>query len=249
MPAPANETRVAIRPGSSYSDDMKFPRRTARTNAAFVLAGLLACGIAFAADAPDPDPSRFSGEIDAFALWDSKNAVPEHAILFVGSSSIRYWPTALAFPGKPIVNRGFGGSELSDVIHYYDRVIAPYAPAKIFLYAGDNDIANGKGARQVFEDYKELATRVRADFPDTELVFLSIKPSDARWKKWPTMAEANKLIREYTATDPKLRYVDVASILLGDDGLPKDVYILDGLHLNEDGYRLWQQVIAPLLVD
>lgn len=226
---------------------MKFPRRTARTNAAFVLAALLACGIALAADAPDPDPSRFSAEIDAFALWDSKNAVPEHAILFVGSSSIRYWPTALAFPGKPIVNRGFGGSELSDVIHYYDRVIAPYAPAKIFLYAGDNDIANGKGARQVFEDYRELAARVRADFPDTTLYFLSIKPSKARWDRWPVMAEANGMVREYAASDSKLGYVDLATPLLGEDGRPKDVFVQDGLHLNEKGYRLWREKLATLV--
>jgi lysophospholipase L1-like esterase len=222
--------------------------RISLNNLGLIFVGLALSAPAFA-DKPDPDPARFNAEIAAFTAWDSKNAFPAHAFLFVGSSSIRFWRTAEAFPGKPVINRGFGGSEISDVVYFYDRVIKPYAPAKIFFYAGDNDIAGNKSPQQVFEDYKELAARVRADFPDTELFFLSIKPSDARWKKWPTMAEANKLIREYTATDPKLRYVDVASILLGDDGLPKDVYILDGLHLNEDGYRLWDQVIAPLLVN
>jgi lysophospholipase L1-like esterase len=133
------------------------------------------------------------------------------------------------------------------VLHFYDRVIAPYAPAKIFLYAGDNDIAYGKGARQVFEDYKELAARVRADFPDTALYFLSIKPSKARWDRWPVMAEANGMVREYAASDPKLGYVDLAAPLLGDDGRPKDVFVQDGLHLNAKGYRLWQEKLTPLV--
>jgi len=106
------------------------------------------------ADSPDPNPERFSKDINTFAVWDSKNTFPENAILFVGSSSVLFWPTATAFPGKPIINRGFGGSEISDVIYFYDQVIKPYAPTKIFLYAGDNDVGHGKMADQVFEDYK-----------------------------------------------------------------------------------------------
>lgn len=234
-----------MKPVTAFS--AKMPRFAAVVLLAF--AALTTPAAPACADKPDPDPARFDQEIAAFKAWDSKNAFPEHALLFVGSSSIRFWRTAEAFPGKPVINRGFGGSEISDVIHFYDRVIKPYAATKIFFYAGDNDIADGKNPQQVFEDYRELAARVRADFPDTELIFLSIKPSEARWKKWPIMAAANKLIREYTETDPKLGYADVASVLLGDDGLPKDVYVMDGLHLNDDGYRLWQQVIAPLLED
>ena len=201
------------------------------------------------AEKSDPDPTRFEHEIAVFEAWDHQNSFPERANLFVGSSSIRFWHTADAFPGKPVINRGFGGSEISDVIYYYDQVIKPYAAAKIFLYAGDNDIDAGKSPEQVFEDYVELAAKVRADFPDTNLIFLSIKPSDARWKKWPKMEQANQLIREFAARDPKLGYVDLASLLLGADGMPKDVYVMDGLHLNEDGYRLWNQALAPLLVD
>ena len=201
------------------------------------------------ADAPDPNPARFDHEIAAFADWDIKNSFPMHANLFVGSSSIRFWRTAEAFPGKPVINRGFGGSEISDVIFYYDRIIKPYAPARIFFYAGDNDIEDDKTPEQVFEDYVELAGKVRAGLPDTELIFLSIKPSEARWDRWPKMQQANQLIREFSARDPKLGYVDVASLLLNADGRPKDVYVLDGLHLNDEGYRLWNQAIAPLLAD
>lgn len=199
------------------------------------------------ADAPDPDPARFADAMDAFASWDSKNSFPANALLFVGSSSIRLWPTATAFPGMPVINRGFGGSEISDVIYFYDQVIKPYAPAKIFLYAGDNDIAGGKTARQVFDDYRELVALVQVDFPDTAVVFISIKPSTARWNKWPVMVEANRLVAAYAASNPRLDYADLASPLLNSEGLPKDVFVADGLHLNAEGYRVWQAALAPYL--
>lgn len=198
-------------------------------------------------DAPDPNPGRFAKAIETFTAWDIKNSFPENAILFVGSSSVRLWPTATAFPGKSIINRGFGGSEISDVIHFYDQVIKPYAPTKIFLYAGDNDIERGKTADQVFEDYKELVAMVQSDFPKVELIFISIKPSKQRWEKWPQMMEANRMIRKFSEEQPNLRYADLATPLLDADGNPLDVFVDDGLHLNERGYFLWQQALAPYL--
>ncbi|MBT8422561.1 MAG: hypothetical protein KJP03_05545 [Gammaproteobacteria bacterium] len=165
----------------------------------------------------------------------------------IGSSSIRMWATADAFPGKPVINRGFGGSELSDVLHYYEQIVAPYAPARVFLYAGDNDIGNGKTAQQVLADYEEFSARLRLDFPDTELVFISIKPSRYRWELWPVMADANQLIAAYSATHANRRYADLATPLLDDAGEPGDVFIADGLHLNETGYALWREALAPYL--
>jgi lysophospholipase L1-like esterase len=197
------------------------------------------------ADAPDPNPGRFAKTIETFAVWDSKNSFSENAILFVGSSSVRFWPTATAFPGKRIINRGFGGSEISDVIHFYDQVIKPYAPTKIFLYAGDNDIGHGKMADQVFEDYQELVAIVQSDFPKVDLIYISIKPSKLRWDKWPPMVETNRMIREYSESHPNLGYADLATPLLDADGNPRDVFVDDGLHLNERGYFLWQQALAP----
>lgn len=214
---------------------------------AAVLVAAFTLSQAVGAESPDPDPGRFAKSIETFMAWDSKNSSPEHGVLFVGSSSVRLWPTAMAFPGKPIINRGFGGSELSDVIHFFEQIITPYSPGEIFLYAGDNDIANGKTADQVFEDYKELVVLLRADLPDSELVFISIKPSKSRWEKWPIMVEANRMIREYTAEHDDLGYADLATPLLDSDGKLKDVFIDDGLHLNEEGYRLWQEALAPFL--
>ena len=215
------------------------------------VAGILCLAVCLApatyADIPDPDPERFASEIAAFTSWDSKNAYPADANLFVGSSSIRLWATAAAFPDDRVINRGFGGAELSDVSHFYDQVIAPYAPARIFLYAGDNDVEAGKSADQVFEDYVSLVQRIRTDFPEANVVFISIKPSKARWLKWPIMVEANELVREYVKKHPSLDYADLATPLLNEDGEPGDYYVDDGLHLNERGYALWQVALAEYL--
>ena len=212
-----------------------------------LVAALLAIGISARAEAPDPDPGRFAAFIATFGKWDQQNAVPENPILFVGSSSIRMWPTAMAFPGRPVVNRGFGGSEISDVIHYFDQVVRPYNPVKIFLYAGDNDIGRGKSPAQVFDDYIQFAGMVETTFPDATLYFLSIKPSDLRWQHWPAMMEANSLIRDHAEQHDKLGYVDLATPLLDENGQTRNVFIEDGLHLNSLGYALWQQAMLPYL--
>jgi lysophospholipase L1-like esterase len=136
---------------------------------------------------------------------------------------------------------------LSDVVYFYEAVIKKYTPGKIVLYAGDNDIANGKTALQVFEDYRELVDLLRVDLPDTELIFISIKPSKNRWAKWPVMAEANALVREYASSHAGLTYADLATPLLNIDGETGNVYLEDGLHLNKEGYRLWRAVLAPYL--
>lgn len=115
----------------------------------------------------DPDPARFAKSpdgdevyIESFEYWDEKNSVPDDAVLFVGSSSIRKWPTSRYFPFVPVINRGFGGSHISDVNYYLDKTVLKYAPRAIVLYAGDNDIASGKSALRVFEDYKSFVARV-----------------------------------------------------------------------------------------
>ena len=121
---------------------------------------------AAASELPDLDPLRFANEIMAFQEWEVKNTLPEGGILFVGSSSIRMWPTAVAFPDKVVINRGFGGAEFPDIFYYYERVIATYAPAKILLYVGDNDVSRGKSADAVFADYLKLVEWIQRDLPD-----------------------------------------------------------------------------------
>jgi lysophospholipase L1-like esterase len=208
----------------------------------------LGMGTAAASELPDLDPLRFATEIMAFQEWEGKNTLPEGGILFVGSSSIRMWPTAAAFPQKVITNRGFGGAEFPDIFYYYERVIAKYAPAKILLYVGDNDVSRGKSADAVFADYLKLVAWIQRDLPDTELHFISVKPSPARWQYWPTMVDVNRRVAAHAAGDPKLGYVDLASPLLV-DGAPGPFYIFDGIHLNAAGYEGWRKVLSPIIAD
>jgi hypothetical protein len=204
--------------------------------------------IADAQSVEDPDPLRFEEEINRFEEFDSKNSFPEDAILFVGSSSIRMWKTAEAFPEMPVINRGFGGSHFSDLMHYYDELVLPYAPSVGVLYEGDNDVASGKSNDQVFEDYLEFTDRLMSDFPDVRLVFVPIKPSGSRWDLWPQMKEANQRIKEHMSENDQFYYVDLASPILGSDGTPDNSLFLDDLlHLNEDGYAKWNTAIRPTL--
>jgi lysophospholipase L1-like esterase len=194
----------------------------------------------------DPDPNRFAKEIEAFEQWDSKNAVPADPILFVGSSSIRMWRTHESFPGLPVINRGFGGSHISDVIHFADRIVLPYRPSLIVFYAGDNDVAGGKSAQRVLDDYRTFVTAARGGLPDVPIIFISIKPSGSRWALWPEMKRANDLIQGFCATDARLFFADLARPLLGPDGKPdSELFLDDRLHLNTRGYAAWTKTLMP----
>lgn len=231
---------------------------TRRTATAALLA---VCGLAIAVpdraagQAADPDPARFAAEIEAFRQWDAKNAVPADGVLFAGSSTIRLWPTADRFPRVPVINRGFGGSQISDVNHYFDDVVRRYRPAVIVFYAGDNDINAGRTPERVAADFRAFVDKVRAIAPDvrTRVLFLAIKPSPDRWEKWPLMREANDRIRAFIAersSDDRvgLVYVDVATPMLTAGGQTQSrFYVADGLHLSQAGYDLWTQVLAPIL--
>lgn len=211
-----------------------------------VLGAALSCS---AAEKPaDPDPNRFSGAIDSFVKWDSKNASPAEPILFVGSSSIVGWRTRESFPEMPVINRGFGGSHMSDLIHFADRVVLPYKPQVIIVYEGDNDIAGGKSAERVFRDYRRFVALVRAELPTTPIIFISIKPSGSRWGLWPEMDKANGLIKKHTEGDSRLFFADLGTPLLGTDGKPDPaLFLADALHLNAKGYARWTDVLRPVI--
>jgi len=208
----------------------------------------LISGNLFAQDIPNPDPKRFENEINAFAQWDQKNSFPENAILFVGSSSIRLWKTADAFPEYSVINRGFGGSHTSDVLQYYDVLVQKYNPAIIVFYEGDNDIADGKSVDQVFNDYKTLVNKILLDNPNVKFVYIPIKPSGLRWNFWDTMQEVNKLVKEFNEGYENLYYIDLAEPLLDKSGKPDhSLFLDDKLHLNEDGYAVWNTIVGPKL--
>jgi len=196
----------------------------------------------------NPDPHRFDKEINAFIMYDQKNSFPENAILFVGSSSIRIWKTHLAFPEFPVINRGFGGAHISDVLFFYDQIVKKYQPQIIVFYAGDNDIAAGKPVDQVVSDFKKFVQKVKSDLPSIRIIYLPIKPSILRWKFWPAMDKANQIIKSICLQDELLEYIDTAGALLAAGGQPdKNLFISDGLHLNAKGYQKWNAILLPVL--
>jgi lysophospholipase L1-like esterase len=195
-----------------------------------------------------PGPTRFEKEIAAFEKSDAKKAPPKDCILFVGSSSIRLWQTAEAFPNLPVINRGFGGSTIPDVNYFADRIVFKYKPKTIIFYAGDNDIAGGHSPDEVFADYETFAKSVHERLPNTQLIYLTIKPSPSRWKMWSKSQTVNARVRDLTKKNDHDLYVDVATPILGPDGEPcKELFRDDKLHMNPKGYEIWNKILAPIL--
>ncbi len=200
------------------------------------------------ASAADPAPNRFEGAIKAFEASDKKKAPPEGAILFVGSSSIRMWELDKSFPELTTIRRGFGGSHISDSIEFADRIILPYKPKVVVIYAGDNDINAGKTPEQVLKDYDTLTAKIHGALPKTRIIYIAIKPSIKRWSLVKKMRQANAMIKESIAKDPRQSFADIDTPMLGNDGRPRaELFSKDGLHLNEAGYALWAEVIKKQL--
>lgn len=193
----------------------------------------------------------FREEIDAFRKEDSLHFPPRKANLFVGSSSLRLWPNLPAwFPGKMVINRGFGGSSLPDVIRYADEIILPYHPRQILIYCGENDLAahDSVTARMVADRFQELFYLIRNRYRRVPIVFISIKPSPSRISILPRVREANLLIRQFLARQRRSYFVDVFTPMLTAAGAPREeLFLEDRLHMNEQGYRIWQALLRPYI--
>jgi len=213
-----------------------------------VLAGALFSVMACVLLAAPPAAARWEDEMRAFEEQDQKSPPAPGGALFVGSSSIRLWKLDEAFPKLGAINRGFGGSEVADSLAYAERIILPYRPRVIVFYAGDNDIANGKSAAEVSATFRALYEKIHAALPATRVLFLAVKPSRSRWELIDVQREANRLIAAYADEQEKLEFVDVATPLLGEDGLPREeLFESDKLHLNAAGYEVWNAIVGPLL--
>ncbi len=194
-------------------------------------------------------PERWEPTIRQFERQDSVNPVSPGAILFVGSSSIAKWQdVADYFPEQRVINRGFGGSEFSDLLHYADRVIYPYQPAKVFIYEGDNDLASGKSLQQIMKDARQLRAKLRRALGDTPVVFISPKPSVARWELRGQYEKLNALLEKYASQEKNTEFADVWTPALDENGrVLTDIFVEDNLHMNAAGYRIWQKALAPYL--
>jgi lysophospholipase L1-like esterase len=198
------------------------------------------------------DAAFFADEIAAFAAADRERPPPERPIVFVGSSSIRLWDTLAAdLAPLPVLNRGFGGSQLWHVNHWIEETVLRHRPRAAVLYAGDNDLdeRTGKRAEDVARDFEAFVGLVHAAVPDAGIYFLAIKPSRLRWARWPEMRRANEAIAALCARDPRLVFVDTAGPMLATGEPPaRRLFLLDGLHLSAEGYALWTSVVKPRLL-
>lgn len=203
-----------------------------------------------AGQTPEDDGDRWEKEIQNLETKFRSDRSQEGGILFVGSSSIRLWNLKESFPDADTVNHGFGGSVLADSVQFFDRIVIPVKPRAIILYAGDNDIAQGKSPETVLHDFQQFHKRTREAFPNAPVYFLSIKPSLKRWTLRDQMQTANRKIAEFCKTGEKAVFVDVWSVMLQEDGTPRpQLFAEDGLHLNSAGYALWTEVLTKQFRD
>jgi len=197
----------------------------------------------------DPSSAEFEPEIVAFERADREKPPKPGGIVFVGSSSIRMWTTLERdFPRHRVLNRGFGGSRIPNVVDYAERIVVPYAPRLVVFFAGSNDIHAGASAERVVADFKAFVARIRAKLPGVRVLFVSITTSPSRFSEIATVRAANRLVSEHVATDPALRFLDVFSAMVDPNGAPRaELYLEDKLHLNDKGYAVWIRLLEPEL--
>lgn len=195
------------------------------------------------------DDQPWASEIAAFKKADKLHFPTPGGVVFVGSSSIVFWPNLKAdFPGVNVIQRGFGGSELADVVYRTPQIVLPYKPRLIVLYAGDNDLANGRAPEDVLKSFQQFVKIVKDSLPHARIAFISVKPSWARVALLEKMRTTNDLVRHYIATQPNLVYVDAFSRMLSPAGHPRaELLDADSLHLNATGYKLWRHLLTPIV--
>ncbi len=198
-----------------------------------------------------PDLTRFEEEIKAFEEADQQSMPPADAILFVGSSSIRMWPSPdSAFAPLPVIQRGFGGATIPEVLHYADRIVWKYQPRVIVFYCGENDIAEGTDLTVVFQNFKKLVGQMEEKLPNAQLIVLSAKPSPARWELWKDFEKFNYMMQQFASQRENVLYLNIGPTLLDSTGKPdKSLFVEDMLHMNRKGYARWERVLKPVLQD
>jgi lysophospholipase L1-like esterase len=193
---------------------------------------------------------RFESAIIEFEKIDQENGYQPESVLFTGSSSIRMWKTlAEDMAPIPVINRGFGGSTIPEVLHYADRIILPHQPKYIVLYCGENDLSNDETkAKEALKSFKAFHKYLQENLQDSRLYFIAIKPSISRKKYWPKLQEANKKISKFISKQDNYFFVDTASRMLDNNGIVlQDIFVDDNLHMNAKGYEIWTNILKPIL--
>ncbi|MEX0844326.1 MAG: SGNH/GDSL hydrolase family protein [Balneolaceae bacterium] len=192
------------------------------------------------------DPLRFQEEVENITSHEFKLDPDKETVVFTGSSSIRMWKTVQErFPSINAINTGFGGSHMSDLLYYLDELVLNYKPDRVFIYEGDNDIADSKSPDEIMVTTKEVISRIKEKLPEVEIFLISAKPSILRWHLKENYEELNNSFKEFSETDSSTVYVDVWNPMLEEDGtLQQDLFLEDDLHMNEKGYKIWGEVIV-----
>ncbi len=194
--------------------------------------------------------TRWDASFAAFDAEDKKNRPRPDGVVFVGSSSIRLWTDLQEdFRSMPILyKRGFGGSRMLDCANHLQRLVIPYKPKLVVVYAGDNDLAEGRTPDDVLASLQQFVQGVRASLPDTRIAYISIKPSPSRFALMPAIRETNAKIKSYIGQTENTDYIDIFTPMLTSSGQPRtELFLNDALHLNATGYALWTSVILSQL--
>lgn len=198
------------------------------------------------------NPERFEEAIQKFESADTNEPPPRNAIVCVGSSSMRGWHEKIRDDLAPltIIARGFGGSNMNDLLFYADRIVIPYKPRAIVVYEGDNDIAQGITPVKIADTFNKFVIKIHNVLPECRIYFLSVKPSIDRWDMWTKMQAANTIISQICAENKLLTYIDISSGMLNKKGVPReDIFLDDNLHMTRDGYLIWKEALRPVLIN
>ncbi|WP_395742058.1 GDSL-type esterase/lipase family protein [Prosthecobacter sp.] len=187
------------------------------------------------------NPARWEETIKKFEAADAGAPPPRGAVLLVGGSNARRWAdVSTYFPQHQVINRGFGGAQLTDVLHYAGRIVLPYAPKTILLNAGGNDLAAGKSPGQVRDAARAFITQVHTTLPDTRIYCLGLPPVRRSSSSPEVLAEIQKmnaLMAELAKIEKNVEFIDLFPAFLDAQGQPKaDFFVEDGTHFSPKGY-------------
>jgi lysophospholipase L1-like esterase len=216
----------------------------------FLLLAALCAAMPLVSRAQSPAlAEKFEKQVLAYEAEDRSAPPPANAILFAGDSQFFRWKTIHEdLPGYTLVNRGIDSFQFRDLLKYADRLVTPYKPRLIVLHVGGNDVHNGRTPAQVLEDFKTFVSIVRAKLPGVPIVFSSITPGPGRWDEAPQRRETNNVIRDYIATRPDLKFINLWDAMLTPDGRPReDIWVEDRVHPNHAGYLIRVELTKPLL--
>jgi lysophospholipase L1-like esterase len=213
----------------------------------FLWGGVLATKVQAMDGHPSPSASPFAQEVAT--LEQSVVHGPQHPIVFYGSSSIRLWKSlSQDFPNYPVMNCGFGGSRLTDCVDYAASIVLRLKPAAVVIYAGDNDLAQGKLPEQAFASFEQLFRTLRTYSVQMPIAFIGVKPAPARAQNLDNILKFNRMVQSFLQRQPRSRFIDVCSTMLGPDRKPLlALFASDQIHLSPAGYQIFQRNVSAFL--